>query len=149
MDYDKKKHFELLTYSQRLETENKHIYDESKKDFFALQSYSIILIDHLHWENREHYFELIEGFLNGPIDFLPLRKKHRAINNAKEMLSAELILLEPNPKSEGFGDLIDDVISVFDEYCAKVGDEDELSDSDVKTIVEEIFKEIKDQFPLI
>ena len=64
------------------------------------------------------------------------------------MLSAELILLEPNPKSEGFGNLIDEVISVFDEYCAKVGDEDELSTFDVKNIVEKIFKEMKDRFPL-
>ena len=107
-----------------------------------------MLLDHLNWENSGHYFTLIEGFLNGQISSLPLRDKHRAINNAKKMLSAELILLEPNPKSEGFSTLIDDVISVFNQYCAKVGDEDELSDLDVKNIVKEIFKEMKDRFPL-
>lgn len=148
MKYNKKKHFDLLKYSQKLKAEGKHIYDEAEKDFFALRSYSVMLINHLHWENRRHYFELIKDFLNGQINSLPLREKCRVINNAEKMLTAELILLEPNPKCEGFGNLIEDVISVFDEYYAKVGDEDELSDFDVKNIVEEIFKEMKDRFPL-
>lgn len=76
-----------------------------------------MIICHLHWENRDQYFELIEKFLNGPINFLHLRKKHRAMNNAGEMLEAELILLEPNPKSEGFDDLIDELVSLFDRFC--------------------------------
>ena len=76
-----------------------------------------MIISHLHCENREQYFELIEKFLNGPINFLPLRKKHRAINNAGEILQAELILLEPNPKSKGFDDLIDELVSLFDRFC--------------------------------
>lgn len=148
MKYNKKKHFDLLKYSQKLEAEGKDSYDEAEKDFFTLRAYSALLINHLHWENRGHYFELIEDFLNGPINFLPLRKKRGAINNAEEMLSSEWILLEPNPKCEGFGNLIEDVISVFDEYCAKVGDEDELSDFEVKTIIEGIFKKMKHRFPL-
>ena len=71
-----------------------------------LEAYSGMIICHLHCENREHYFELLEKLLNGPIKFLQLRKKHRVINNAGEMLEAGLILLEPNPKCEGFDDLI-------------------------------------------
>jgi len=55
-----------------------------------------------------------------------------------------LILLEPNPK----GLLIDDVISLFDEYCAKAGDEDELSDFEVKNRIQRIFGEMKDGYPL-
>lgn len=148
MKYNKKKHFDLLKYSQKLKAEGKHIYHEAEKDFFTLRSYSVMLINHLHWENRRHYFELIEDFLNGQIKSLPLREKCRVINNAEKILTAELILLESNPKCEGFGNLIEYVISVFDEYYAKVGDEDELSDFDVKNIVEEIFKEMKDRFPL-
>lgn len=72
----------------------------------------------MHWENREHYFELIAG----------------------ERLQADLILLEPNPNGEGLGLLIDDVISVFHEYCAKVRDKDELSDFEVKKRIERIFE---------
>ena len=77
MKYDKTKHLDLLKYSQRLEKEGKHIYDESRKDFFELCEYSAMMIAHLHWENQTQYFELIEQFSNGPINFLDLRKKHR------------------------------------------------------------------------
>ena len=45
MKYDKKKHLDLLKYSQKLD----HIYDESKEDFFELQVYSAMMIAHLHW----------------------------------------------------------------------------------------------------
>lgn len=51
------------------------------------------MIAHLHWQNREQYFELIEQFLNGPINFLDLRKKYRSVSDAVERLEAELILL--------------------------------------------------------
>ena len=81
--------------------------DES---FLESEVYSAMIICHLHWENRDHYFELIEKLLNGPINFLSLRKKHRAINDAVEMLEDELILLEPNPKYEGFDALIDELV---------------------------------------
>jgi len=148
MQYNKKNHLDLLKDSQKLESEGKHIYDESEKDFFALREYSAILINHLHWENREHYFELIEEFLNEPINFLPLRKKHQSMNEAGKRLQEELILLEPNPNCEGFDSLIDNGISVFDEYCAKAGDEDELSDFEVKNRIQRIFKEMKDRFPV-
>ena len=58
------------------------------------------------------------------------------------------MLREPNPNCEGFDRLIDDVISVFNEYCAKAGDEDELSDFEVKNIIQRIFEEMKDGYPL-
>ena len=148
MQYNKKKHLDLLKYSQKLESEEKHIYDESENGFFALREYSAILINHLHWENREHYFELIEEFLNEPINFLPLRKKHQSVKQAGKSLQGELILLEPNPNSEGFDSLINNLISVFDEYCAKAGDEGELSEFEVKNIIQRIFEEMKDRFPL-
>ena len=55
--------------------------------------------------------------LNDRIDFLELRKKHQVINDAGERLEADLILLEPNDKSEGFDHLIDEIIMLFDSYC--------------------------------
>jgi len=58
------------------------------------------------------------------------------------------LLKEPNPNCEEFDRLIDDVISVFNEYCAKTGDEDELSDFEVKNIIQRIFEEMKDGYPL-
>jgi hypothetical protein len=59
MKYNKTKYLTLLKYSQKLDKQEKHIDDESRKDFLKLREYSDIMINHLHWENREHYFELI------------------------------------------------------------------------------------------
>ena len=108
-----------------------------------------MVISHLHWENREHYFELIEKLLNGPIEFLELRKKHRAINDAGEMLEAELILLEPNPKSEGFACLIDDLISLFDRFCpyANLRESHEFSEEELKKLIQKILIQMKDCYP--
>jgi len=72
---------------------------------------------HVHWENREHSFEWIEKLLNGPLDFFELREKFRAIEDARESLEANLILLEPDEKSKGFGLVIADFIMLFDRYC--------------------------------
>ena len=36
MQYNKKKHLDLLKYSQKLESEEKHIYDESENGFFCI-----------------------------------------------------------------------------------------------------------------
>jgi hypothetical protein len=119
MKYNKEKHLYLLKYSQKLESEGKHIYDESEKDFFALREYSVMLINHLHWENRQQYFELIEQLLNGPVEFLKLRKKHRSVNDAGKLLQGELILLEPNEKSE----------------------------EELKKLIQKIFIEMKDRYP--
>ena len=93
--------------------------------------------------------ELIEKLLNGPIDFLQLRKKHRAIKDAGEMIEAELILLEPNPKCEGFGDLIDELISLFDRFCPDLSlrESHEFSEEELKKLIQKIFIQMKDRYP--
>jgi hypothetical protein len=149
MKYNKEKHLYLLKHSQKLESEGKHIYDESEKDFFALREYSAMLINHLHWENRQQYFELIEQLLNGPVEFLKLRKKHRSVNDAGKRLQVELILLEPNEKCEGFDDLIDELVSLFDRYCPdpSLRESHEFSEEELKKLIQKIFIEMKDRYP--
>jgi hypothetical protein len=149
MKYNKENHLYLLKYSQKLESEGKHIYDESEKDFYKLREYSAMLINHLHWENRQQYFELIEQLLNGSVNFLKLRKKHRSINEAGKSLQVELILLEPNEKSEGFDDLIDELVSLFDRYCPdpSLRESHEFSEEELKKLIQKIFIQMKDRYP--
>jgi len=158
MQSKKKKHLKLLKSLQKSENPKKILSDEEflkllesrpDENFFELEAYSAMIISHLHWENREHYFELIEKLLNGPINFFELRKKHRAINNAGERLEAELILLEPNQKCEGFDDLIDELVSLFDRYCpdTSLRESHEFSEEELKKLIQKIFIEIKDRYP--
>ena len=91
---NKKKHLDLLKYKQDLETQGKHISHESRKDFLELRKYSIMMTNHLHWKNRNQYLELIEQFLNGPLDLLSFDKKYPLIDDASSRLQADFILLE-------------------------------------------------------
>jgi hypothetical protein len=92
---------------------------------------------------------LIEKLLNSPINFLELKKKHRAIDDAEERLEADLILLEPNEKSKGFGELIDDLISLFDRYCPdpSLRESHELSEEKLRDLVQNIFIKMKESYP--
>ena len=118
------------------------------ENFFELEKYSAMMISHLHWENREHYFELIEKLLNGPMHFLELRKKYQAINEAGESLEANLILLEPDGKSKGFGLLIGDLIMLFNRYCPdpSLRESYELSEKELKDLVQKILIEMKERY---
>ena len=148
MKYNKRKHFDLLKYYQKLEKEGKNIYDD---DFLELHQYSIMMISHLHWENREQYFELIEELLNGEIGFLKLRKKHRAVNDAVERLEAELILFEPDDRAKGFDDLIDEIIMLFDRYCPdpSIREDYEFSEQELKNLIKKILIEMKNRYPIL
>jgi hypothetical protein len=92
---------------------------------------------------------LIEELLNGPIGFLKLRNKHRSVSDSVERLEAELILLEPNQKSEGFGDWIDELIMLFDRYCPDptIREDQEFSEEELKNLIQNIFIEMKDRYP--
>jgi len=160
MQYNKSKHLKLLKSSPKLESPKTSITDEEfvkfldsmaipDENFFELQKYSAMMISHLHWENREHYFELIEKLLNGPMHFLELRKKYQAINDAEESLEANLILLEPDGKSKGFGLLIGDLIMLFDRYCPdpSLRESHELSEEELRDLVQKIFIEMKECYP--
>lgn len=160
MQYNKRKHLKLLKSSPKLESPRTSLTDEEfvkfldsmaipDENFFELEKYSALMISHLHWENREHYFELIEKLLNGPIHFLELRKKYQAIHDAGESLEANLILLEPDGKSKGFGLLIGDLIMLFDRYCPdpSLRESHELSEEELRDLVQKIFIEMKEGYP--
>jgi len=161
MQYNKRKHLKLLKSSQKSEKPRKILSDEEflkllesrpDENFFELEAYSAMMIAHLHWQNREQYFELIEQFLNGPINFLDLRKKYRSISDAVERLKAELILLdpvEPYNKAFGFTELINEIIMLFDRYCPdpRIREDYEFSEEELKNLIQKIFIGMKNRYP--
>jgi oligoendopeptidase F len=81
-----------------------------------------MIINHLHWETRTHYFELIEQFLNGLIHFLDLRNKYH---------------------------FIEDLISLFDKYCPDptIRKNYEFSAEKLKNLIQKILIKMKDHYP--
>lgn len=69
-----------------MELDSRNYYSTSDKEFLEISKYRTILICQLDWKNREQYFELIQKLLDGPIDFLKLRRKHKSIDRAGESL---------------------------------------------------------------
>ena len=96
---------------------------------------------------------MIEQFLNGPINFLDLRKKYRSVSDSVERLEAELIFLdpvEPYDKAFGFTELINEIVLLFDRYCPdpKIREDYELSEKQIKNLIQTIFIEMKNRSPL-
>ena len=58
LNYDKKLHLELLKDCEILNQQGELLSDELKS---RLLTYSVILIDHLHWEIRDQYLKLLEN----------------------------------------------------------------------------------------
>lgn len=150
MKYNKAKHLDLLKYRQKLESEGKSLYEESNKDFLELRHYSAMMIAHLHWQNREQYFSLIQKFLDNPLDLLPLqtlRERYDSINDAVKRLQAELILLdpiEPYDKAFEFTGSIDKISGVFHKYILEQGPDECMDKEEVKNLVQTIFVEMKE-----
>lgn len=160
MQYSKREHLKLLKSSPELESPRPSRTGEkffkfldsmpiADENFFELRKYSAMMICHLHWENREHSFELIKKLLNGPMHFLELRKKHRAINEAGESLEAKVILLEPDERCAGFDNLINELVSLFDRDCldSSLRESHEFNEQELRDLVQKIFIEMKEGYP--
>jgi hypothetical protein len=96
LNYDKKRHLELLN-QQGDEFESK------------LRTYSIILIDHLNWEIRDQYLELLDNYMEAKIDSFNFRiafcERYESIEKVADLLESNRVLLSPDQNSLNFGDL--------------------------------------------
>ena len=121
-----------------------------KKDYLELIDYSAMMIAHLHWQNREQYFSLIQKFLDNPLDLLPfqtLRERYKSISDAVKQLEAELILLdpiEPYEKAFEFTCSINKISGVFHKYILEQGPDECMGKEEVKNFVQTIFLEMKE-----
>jgi hypothetical protein len=137
MKFYKKRHRELLKYSQQLEKEGKHLFDISESDGRELLRYSAKADGHLIWESRDFYAELMDKFLKGKISqgelltaFLEIEEVHEQV---LEVLESNLIVLSPNPNSDYFGDLTNQLSWVLDNLPA----DSTLSFEEVRSLVNE------------
>ena len=57
--------------------------------------------------------------------------------------------MEPNEKSEGFDDLIDELVSLFDRYCPdpRIREDYEFSEEELKNLIQKILIEMKNRYP--
>jgi hypothetical protein len=137
LNYDKKRHFELLNW-QGDEFESK------------LRTYSVILIDHLNWEIRDQYLELLENYMEEKRDSfnfrIRFRERYESIEKVADLLKSNRVLLSPDENSLDFGDLL----SKIDSCCIAYSDDPEpfrnnfeIGEVEFRTSIEKIYLKIQ------
>lgn len=137
LNYDKKLHLELLN-QQGGELKSK------------LRTYSIILIDHLNWEIKDQYLELLENYMEEKIDSFNFRiafcERYESIDEVADVLKSNRVLLSPHEKSLDFGDFLSQI-----DCCCKVYSDNpepfqqkcELGDVEFRISIEKIYLKIQ------
>jgi hypothetical protein len=122
-NWKKERRYQLLNYEkiQHLELLNQQDNGFNSK----LQTYSIILIDHLNWEIRDQYLELLDKFIDKKIDSFNFRiafcERYESIEKVADLLQSNRVLLSPDKNSFDFGQLLSEI----DNYCKAYSDDPE------------------------
>ena len=121
MNKDLKKKYQNLNKKRRYELLNKQG-DEFKS---KLRTYSIILIDHLNWEIRDQYLELLENYREEKIDSFNFQirfcERYESIEKVANLLQSDRVLLSLDKNSLNFGDLLSNI----DNCCKAYSDDPE------------------------
>ena len=145
---NKKRRYELLNYEKKrhLELLNKKG-DEFKS---KLQTYSIVLIDHLNWEIRDQYLELLDKFIDKKIDSFNFRiafcERYESIEKVADLLKSNRVLLSPDKNSLNFGDLlskIDDCCKAYSDDPEPFRNKFEIADAEFTILMEKIYFQMK------
>ena len=136
-NYDKKRHLELLNQQG----------DEFKS---KLRTYSIILIDHLNWEIRDQYLELLENYMEEKIDsfnfIMKFEERYDSIEKVADLLKSNRVLLSPDENSLDFGDFlsqIDSCCKVYSDNPEPFQQKFELGDVEFRISIEKIYLKIQ------
>ena len=137
LNYDKKQHLELLNQQG----------DEFKS---KLRTYSIILIDHLNWEIRDQYLELLKNYMEEKIDTCNFRnrfcERYESTEKVADLLKSNRVLLSPDENSLDFGDLLSKIDSCCKAYSADpepFRDKFEIGGVEFRISIEKIYFKIQ------
>jgi len=137
LNYDKNRHLELLNQQG----------DEFKS---KLRTYSLILIDHLNWEIRDQYLELLENYREEKIDSFNFRiafcERYDSIEKVADLLKSNRVLLSPDKNSLNFGDLLSKIYDCCQAYSddpEPFRNEFEIGDVEFRISIEKIYLKIQ------
>ena len=133
MEYNSKLYIELLRYDQSLRKNGKSLREQDKAKYLKLLNYSVKLSDHVHWQQKSEYLNLMKNFVDLKIDgkqfVSQFNKIHRANEEAVKMLKTDLKQLntfQPNPKSFGFTEWTSEIDLGCDEFYPDFQPQDQV-----------------------
>lgn len=149
--YEKKRFHEFLNYDKKLNLEllknSENLTEDLKLKFI---SYSALQFNHLNWEIRDQYIELLDKFINKKIDSFNFRiafsERYESIDKVTDFLQSNLVFLSPDKKSLNFADLLSEI-----DLCCKVYSDDpepfrnpvELGEVEFRISIEKIYLELQ------
>ena len=68
MNYNLKRHVELLKQDKTLLSQNKSFFKENRRECLELSKYNVAVSEHIFWENRFKVASIIQAFLNKKMD---------------------------------------------------------------------------------
>ena len=147
-NFNKKRRYELLNYDKKrhLELLNKQG-DEFKS---KLRTYSSILTDHLNWEIRDQYLELLDNYREEKIDNFNFRirfcERYESIEKVADLLESNRVLLSPDKNSLNFGNILEEI----DDYCKAYSEDPEpfrskfdIGEVEFRILIEKIYLKIQ------
>lgn len=125
INFDKTRYIELLKKQEFLKNEGTFLFDENRKEYLELLSYSVILENQIHYNRNAEYIFLLKKYLRESAgedqarlfvwEFFKIFKKD---NKTLEILEKEILqqgiqklaTFQMDPKSTEFSDLVDQIV---------------------------------------
>jgi hypothetical protein len=140
LNYDKKLHLELLKDSEDLTGELR----------LKFLHYSAIQFNHLNWEIRDQYLELLHNYIKEKIDsfnfIIKFEERYDSIEKVADLLKSNRVLLSPDENSLDFGDFlsaIDSCCKVYSDNPEPFQQECELNDVEFHNEIKKIYSKIQ------
>jgi hypothetical protein len=136
MDYNRKRHQQLVIRSQDLKNQGKNLFIENPEEDSELSKYNIAVEEQVFWTHRENFFLLMKNFLDNILDFDEFETAfsllYRKTTEKVDMFIIDLKQIEkfqPSTRLDRFASFIGSIFRQFeeveDEYCT----EQEIKDS--------------------
>jgi len=130
MDYNRKRHKQLMIRSQDLKNQGKNLFIENPEEDSELSKYNIAVEEQVFWTHREDFFLLMKNFIDNIFDFDEFETAfsllYRKTTEEVDMFIINLKQIDkfqPSPRSYRFASFIGSIFRQFeeveDEYCTE------------------------------
>ena len=114
---------DLLKYDRFLQKNGTNLRDQDQEKYRKLLNYGVKLSDHVHWQQKVDYLNLMKNFVDLEINgkqfvnkFYKLHESNEEIVKMLETDIEQLNTLEPNPESFGFTEWTSEIDLACDEF---------------------------------
>ena len=130
MTYNKKRHKQLVVYSQYLKSQGKNIFIDNPEESSELSKYNVGVEEQVFWTHRENFIIIMKNFLDNILDFDEFETAfsflYDEVTKEVNMFIIDLKYIDkfqPSRRSYRFADVIGSIYRQFeeveDEYCTE------------------------------